>query len=88
MRSLSRSTWTASASKRAPGRPARTGVDARIRAVDPGGAWERDDRGYADIPLSPPLTEAQAAEQFPTLGLRLHDPRPHVKGKIREYLPL
>jgi hypothetical protein len=64
------------------------GTVARIRAVDPDGAWQRDDRGYADIPLTPPLTEVQAAEQFPTLGLRLGDPRPHVKGKIREYLPL
>lgn len=30
----------------------------------------------------------QAAEQFPTLGQRLGDHRPHVKGKIREYLTL
>ena len=64
------------------------GIVARIRAVDPAGTWERDDRGYADIPLSLPLTEVQAAEQFPALGIRLGDPRPHVKGKIREYLPL
>ena len=47
-----------------------------------------DDRGYADIPLTPPLTGQQIAEQFPTLGIRLGDPRPHVRGKIREYLPL
>ena len=64
------------------------GTVARIRAVNPGGTWERDDRGYADIPLTPPLTEVQAAEQFPTLGLRLRGSRPYVKGKIREYLPL
>ena len=64
------------------------GTVARIRAVDPGGVWERDDRSYADIPLTAPLTEVQAAGQFPTLGLRLGDHRPHVKGKIREYLPL
>lgn len=64
------------------------GTVARIRAVNPEGAWQRDDRGYADIPLTPPLTEIQAAEQFPTLGLRLGDQRPHVKGKIREYLTL
>lgn len=64
------------------------GTVARICVVDPAGAWERDDRGYAAIPLSPPLTEVQAAGQFPTLGLRLGDPRPCVKGKIREYLPL
>ena len=65
------------------------GTVARIRAVDPDGTWQRDDRGYADIPLTAPLTEVQIAEQFPTLGIRrLGDPRPHVKGKIREYLPL
>jgi DNA invertase Pin-like site-specific DNA recombinase len=64
------------------------GTVARIRAVDPQGTWERDDRGYADIPLTPPLTDLQAAEQLPTLGIRVGDHRPHVKGKIREYLPL
>jgi hypothetical protein len=57
------------------------------RAVQPGGAWQRD-RGYADIPLTPPLTGQQIAEQFPALGIRLGDPRSHVRGKIREYLPL
>jgi DNA invertase Pin-like site-specific DNA recombinase len=64
------------------------GTVARIRAIDPDGRWERDDRGYADIPLTPPLTDLQVAGQLPTLGLRLGDHRPHVKGKIREYLPL
>jgi Resolvase, N terminal domain/Helix-turn-helix domain of resolvase len=64
------------------------GTVARIRAVDPEGTWDRDDRGYADIPLTPPLTDLQVAERFPTLGIRLGSPRPHVKGKIREYLPL
>ena len=64
------------------------GTVARIRAVDPEGIWERDDRGYADIPLTPPLTDLQVAEQFPALGLRIGDHRPHVRGKIREYLPL
>jgi DNA invertase Pin-like site-specific DNA recombinase len=64
------------------------GTVARIRGVDPDGTWDRDDRGYADIPLTAPLTEVQIAEQFPTLGIRLGDPRPHVKGKIREYQPL
>ena len=63
------------------------GTVARIRAVDPEGTWQRDDRGYADIP-HPPLTDLQVAEQFPTLGIRLGDHRPHVRGKIREYLPL
>ena len=64
------------------------GTVARIRAVDPDGAWERDDRGYADIPLTAPLTDIQVAEQFPTLGIHLRDQRPHVRGKLREYLPL
>ena len=64
------------------------GTIARIRAVDPDGPWQRDDRGYADIPLTPPLTDLQAAGQFPTLGIRIGDRRPHVRGKIREYLPL
>jgi hypothetical protein len=30
------------------------GTVARIRAVDPDGSWERDDRGYADIPSPRP----------------------------------
>ena len=60
------------------------GTVARIRAVDPEGTRQRDDRGYADIPL----TNLQVAEQFPTLGIRLGDHRPHVRGRIREYLPL
>jgi hypothetical protein len=65
------------------------GTVTRIRAVRPGGgAWPRDDRGYADIPITAPLTNDQVAEQFPTLGLRLGDRRPHVKGKLREYRPL
>jgi hypothetical protein len=64
------------------------GAVARIRAVDPDGTWQRDDRGYADIPLTRPLSDVQIAEQFPTLGIRLRDQRPHVRGKLREYLPL
>lgn len=64
------------------------GTVTRVRAVQPGGAWQRDDRGYADIPLTPPLTGQQIAEQFPALGIRLGNPRPHIRGKIREYLPL
>jgi DNA invertase Pin-like site-specific DNA recombinase len=64
------------------------GTVARIRAVDPDGKWQRDDRGYADIPLTPPLTDLQVAEQFPALGIRIGDHRLHVRGKIREYLPL
>ena len=64
------------------------GTIARIRAVQPDGAWHRDDRGYADIPLTPPLTDLQVAERLPTLGIRLGGQRPHVRGKLREYLPL
>ncbi|EFC83254.1 helix-turn-helix transcriptional regulator [Parafrankia sp. EUN1f] len=30
----------------------------------------------------------RVAERFPTLGLRLGDPRPHVRGKLREYVTL
>jgi hypothetical protein len=51
-------------------------------------SWTEDDRGYVDVPVSPPLTDLQIARQFPTLGLALGDPRPHVRGKIREYVTL
>ncbi|WP_163548242.1 recombinase family protein [Candidatus Frankia nodulisporulans] len=64
------------------------GIITRIRAIDPAGSWHDDDRGYADAPLTTPLTPLQIAEQFPTLRLHLDDPRPHVRGKIREYLAL
>jgi len=45
----------------------------RIRAVQPHGTWRRDDRDYADIPLTPPLTGPEIAEQFPALGIKLGD---------------
>ena len=61
------------------------GVVSRVRAVQPGAAWQYDDRGYADVPLTAPLTDAQITAQFPTLGIRPGDARPHVRGKIREY---
>ncbi|MEU5940931.1 recombinase family protein [Micromonospora sp. NPDC047548] len=64
------------------------GTVARVRAVKPGGQWTPDDRGYYDAPLTGPLTEVEIARKFPTLGLALDDPRPHQRGKIREYLPL
>ncbi|GGL44345.1 recombinase family protein [Nocardia jinanensis] len=64
------------------------GVVARVRAVDPAGQWHEDDRGYADVPLTAPLTDIQIAKQLPTLGLQLGDERPHVKGKLREYVRL
>jgi hypothetical protein len=51
--------------------------------------WREDDRGYADVPVSrKPLDDLQIAEQLPTLGIRNGDPRPHMRGKLREYLVL
>jgi hypothetical protein len=35
-----------------------------------------------------PLTALEIAKQFPTLGISLGGPRPHVRRKIREYLSL
>jgi DNA invertase Pin-like site-specific DNA recombinase len=64
------------------------GVVSRVRAVDPDGAWQIDDRGYCDVPVTAPLTELEIARQLPTLTLGLGDQRAHVKGKLREYLPL
>lgn len=65
------------------------GVVARVRAVDPDPSkWDTDDRGYADVPVTAPLTDVQIAQQLPTLGFGLGDPRPHVRGKIREYVSL
>jgi hypothetical protein len=65
------------------------GIVARVRAVDPDPArWDCDDRGYADVPVGPPLTPLQVAQRLPTLGITIGDPRPHVRGKIREYVTL
>lgn len=64
------------------------GVVVRIRGIDPDGEWREDERGYADAPVTGPLSEAEIAERLPTLGIRLGDHRPHVRGKIREYVPL
>lgn len=50
--------------------------------------WDTDDCGYADVPVTAPLTELQIAKQFSTLNLSLGDARPHVRGKIREYVTL
>lgn len=47
--------------------------------------WDIDDRGYADVPVTAPLTELQIATQLPTLNLTIGDRRPHQRGKIREY---
>lgn len=65
------------------------GVVARIRAVTGDlSAWDDDDRGYADVPVGPPLTDLQIARQLPTLGITPGDQRPHVRGKLREYVSL
>lgn len=64
------------------------GTVARIRAVDPDGPWDHDDRGYAAVPVSAPLSNDEVAERLPTLGLRVGEARPHVKGKLREHLTL
>ncbi|MGV9408344.1 recombinase family protein [Nocardia sp. NPDC003693] len=64
------------------------GVVTRIRAIDPDGSWHVDDRGYCDVPVTAPLTELEVARQLPTLPVNLGDRRAHVKGKLREYLPL
>jgi hypothetical protein len=50
--------------------------------------WDTDDPGYADVPVTKPLTELQIAKKLPTLGIALGDERPHVRGKIREYVTL
>ena len=64
------------------------GIVRRVRGVDPDGTWHYDDRGFADIPVTAPLTDVEIARRLPTLPLRPGDQRPHVKGKIREYLPV
>ncbi|MET7996821.1 recombinase family protein [Amycolatopsis sp. NPDC005232] len=65
------------------------GAVARIRGVESDLAkWDTDDRGYADVPVTKPLTELQIAKRLPTLGIALGDHRPHVRGKIREYVSL
>lgn len=65
------------------------GTVVRVRPVEPDLAkWDYDDRGYADVPVTAPLTDLQIAQRFPTLGIQLGDHRPHIKGKIREYVSL
>jgi hypothetical protein len=65
------------------------GVVARIRAVEADlSRWDTDDRGYADVPVTKPLTELQIAKKLPTLTIALGEARPHVRGKIREYVSL
>ncbi|MEU4673923.1 recombinase family protein [Amycolatopsis sp. NPDC023774] len=65
------------------------GVVTRIRGVEADvSKWDTDDRGYADVPVTKPLTELQIAKRLPTLGIALGDHRPHARGKIREYVSL
>jgi hypothetical protein len=64
------------------------GIVVRVRAVDPAGTWQHDHRGYADIPLTAPLTDLQVAQLFPTLGLCVGDVCPRVRGRIRKYRAL
>jgi hypothetical protein len=56
--------------------------------LDPEGTWHRDDRGYAEAPITDPLTNLQIAEDLPTLDIRLGDHQPHIRGKIREYVAM
>ena len=64
------------------------GTVVRIRGIDPDGPWEENDDGYVDAPVTAPLNDAEIARRLPTLSIRVGDPRPHVRGKIREYVVL
>ena len=64
------------------------GTVVRIRGIHPDRDWHEDDRGYADAPVTRPLTDAQITQRFRTLDLTVGDHRPHVRGKIREYVLL
>lgn len=65
------------------------GTVVLVRAVDPDQIkWREDDRGYCDVPVSAPLTDLQIAQQLPSLQLRPGTPRPHTRGKLREFLLL
>jgi hypothetical protein len=59
-----------------------------VRGIDHDGAWHEDDRGYVEAPVTSPLSDLKIAEHLPTLGIRLDEHRPHVRGKIREYVVL
>ncbi|MBB2940480.1 hypothetical protein FB565_000184 [Actinoplanes lutulentus] len=52
------------------------GVVTRVRAIDPNGQWDEDDRGYVDVPVTKPLTDVEIAQQFPSLPLRVGEERP------------
>jgi hypothetical protein len=58
-------------------------VVARIRAVE--GDLSKWD---ADVPVTKPLTEVQIAKKLPTFGIALGEAKPHVRGKIREFVSL
>ncbi|WP_306358957.1 MULTISPECIES: recombinase family protein [unclassified Nocardia] len=64
------------------------GTVTRVRAVDPDGQWERDDRGYWDIPVGPPLSKVEIAALFGPHGPNLGDWEAPVKGRLRSYIPL
>lgn len=50
--------------------------------------WEQNtDSGYVEALVTGRLSDLQITERLPTLPIRLGDPRPHMRGKIREYLP-
>ncbi|MFE7802529.1 hypothetical protein [Nocardia sp. NPDC057440] len=59
----------------------------RVRAVDPDGRWQADDRGYWDVPVGPPMSEVEIAAMFGP-HLQLGEWRLPVKGKLREYIPI
>ncbi|MGW4094451.1 recombinase family protein [Nocardia sp. NPDC004750] len=63
------------------------GYVKRVRAVDPDGHWQADDRGYWDVPVGPPLSDTEVATLFGA-HLQLGEWRLPVKGKLRECIPL
>ncbi|HZG03138.1 MAG TPA: hypothetical protein VE546_06145 [Streptomyces sp.] len=60
---------------------------ARVREAR-GGQWQEGTDGRGVLPLGPPLTPGYLADRFPTLPLAIGDPRPTVRGGIREYIAL
>lgn len=75
------------------------GTVARVRAVEPDlTKWIPHPRPPAngagpvqhfwEIPVTPPLTDEEIAEQFPTLGLRIGDALPAQRGRLREHRAL
>ncbi|GAA2700583.1 hypothetical protein [Nonomuraea recticatena] len=65
------------------------GTVVRVRAVDPDQSkWREDDRGYCDVPSARPSPTCRSPQQLPSLQLRPGNPRPHTRGKLREFLLL